>query len=429
MRTLRFLLPLSLLLCACPKTPSGSGGGSTPGTPAEGGIGHPCSLPGAVQFTKDGTVTVPGGATSWPSLAYLHLPQGFCAHWFGNVGNARNLRFAPGGELFVASPTGITTGGGQRGQSAIIVLPDDDGDGVADAPITFLSGLPNTQGMMFSPGYFHYQDHTKIQRLAYKTGDRAPSGSPTTLIDITVYEDGLHWPKGIDIADDGKIYVSNGGSQAEQCVTPHPFHGGVLLADGTPGGTQVAQGLRNPMSVRCSRGHDKCFVTEMAMDYTAGGGGREKLIPIHQGDDWGHPCCATTGLPFSSSPAGTDCSNIASENDSFVIGDTPFSLAFAPSTWPAPYAGSAIVALHGAAGSWTGARVITVAVDPTTGDLVPGTNLSGSAAGGMSDFATGWDDNSLAHGRPSSVEFSADGRLFIGNDNSGDIFWIAPLPQ
>jgi glucose/arabinose dehydrogenase len=45
----------------------------------------------------------------------------------------------------------------------------------------------------------------------------------------------------------------------------------------------------------------------------------------------------------------------------------------------------------------------------------------------MVDFATGWDDGTQTHGRPATVTFSADGRLFVANDNNGVVFWIAPL--
>ena len=45
----------------------------------------------------------------------------------------------------------------------------------------------------------------------------------------------------------------------------------------------------------------------------------------------------------------------------------------------------------------------------------------------MVDFATGWDDTVHAHGRPSAVAMSTDGRLFVGNDVNGDIFWISPV--
>jgi glucose/arabinose dehydrogenase len=91
------------------------------------------------------------------------------------------------------------------------------------------------------------------------------------------------------------------------------------------------------------------------------------------------------------------------------------------------WSGAAIVATHGAAGSWTGARMVAIAMDPTTGMPMPGTNMNGSDMGSMTDFATGWDDGTLSHGRPAAVEFSSDGRLFVANDNNGAIFWIAPL--
>jgi len=47
----------------------------------------------------------------------------------------------------------------------------------------------------------------------------------------------------------------------------------------------------------------------------------------------------------------------------------------------------------------------------------------------MTDFATGWDDamHTKLHGRPAAIEFAADGRMFVGNDNNGDIFWVASL--
>ena len=95
--------------------------------------------------------------------------------------------------------------------------------------------------------------------------------------------------------------------------------------------------------------------------------------------------------------------------------------------WPAPWKGDAIVTLHGIAGSWVGARIVAIAMDPTTGLPVAGSDLDGSDTGGMTDFAKGWDDGKFDHGRPASLAFTGDGRLFLGNDNDGTIVWIAPL--
>ena len=119
---------------------SSAGSTSSSGAPVDASIASPCSLPGSVVFTKTGSKVVPGGAPTWPDLTFLHLPIGFCAHYYGTVGDARQMRFAPGGELFVASPGALTTGGNSgAGLGAIVVLPDDNLDGVADSTLTFVS--------------------------------------------------------------------------------------------------------------------------------------------------------------------------------------------------------------------------------------------------------------------------------------------------
>ena len=145
------------------------------------------------------------------------------------------------------------------------------------------------------------------------------------------------------------------------------------------------------------------------------------------GDDWGFPCCATKSVPYLDVTPVPDCAAVAPEDASFIIGDTPFSFDFEPGNWPAPYLNSAYVPLHGVAGSWTGARVVMIEMDPATGLPMPATDVDGKPSGALSDFATGWDDGTHSHGRPAAATFAGDGRLFIGNDNNGDIFWIAPL--
>ena len=390
-------------------------------------IPHPCTLPGSIQYTSGGMVVVPGGGTA-PDLGYLQVPVGFCVHYYGTVGNARQLRFAPGGELFVASPTTTTSGGGSGGLSAVVVLPDDDHDGVADSVLTFLDNLPSTQGLLFTGGYLYYQDATRIMRVPYASGDRAPSGASEQVADIQVYVSDTHWPKTLDVADDGTIYVGNGGIQDDVCDPSRPFHGGILKLDGTPGGTPVAKGLRNPIAVRCARGHDRCFALELAKDFSqAPDFGREKLIPIRQGDDWGFPCCGAPNAPYYGVQPVPDCSGVAPESAAFYVAHTPFGIDFEPGLWPAPWTGNAIVTLHGAFGSWIGARVVAIGMDPTTGLPLPGSDLDGGYTGSMTEFASGWDDGQHAHGRPAPVAFFRDGRLFLGNDNDGTVVWIAPI--
>jgi glucose/arabinose dehydrogenase len=405
---------------------------------------HFCDLPGSVKFTTGGITVVPPRVTA-SDLSFLRVPAGFCFHYFGHVRNARQLRFAPGGELFVASPTTVTAGGDvtpdPQAVGAIVIMPDDDRDGTADTMLTFLStGAPGSmhgsmQGMLFANEHFYYQtdgddpakNGTRIMRVPYTGGDRAPSGPSVKVADIDIYSSNLHWPKALEQATDGTIYVGNGGDQEETCDPARPFRGGILALDGAPGGTRVARGFRNPIAIRCRKDRNLCFAIELGLDGSYIEGGREKLVPIRNGDDWGYPCCFTQGVPSPMSE-GADCSMVPPDDVSFYIGSTPFGLDFESGRWPAPYTGSVFVVLHGAVGNYAGARVVAIAVDPTTGMPLPGNDLSNMmSAGAMTDFATGWDDTTQQHGRPAAIAFAPDGRLFIANDNNGDIVWIAPL--
>jgi len=404
-------------------------------TPTSGPFLRFCDLPGSLQYTEGGKVLVPGGPSEAPDLSWLELPVGFCAHYYGRIGNARQLRFAPGGELFVASPVTLTTGGrGDQGRREIVILPDDDRDGSADGVITFLDELPSTQGMLFANGYFYYQDRTRIVRRPYAAGERAPSEPLEEVVDIGTatgrFQDRLHWPKMLDIADDGTIYVTNGGDQSESCDLSRPFRGGIFKIDGTPGGAPVAKGFRNPITVRCARGFNRCFAIELAKDYTAALGGREKLVPVREGDDWGHPCCATANQPYPGLNPAPDCSAIGREGGAFVIGHTPFDLDFETGKWPPPWNNRAYVPMHGVFATWEGARVVSIGMDPITGEVIMGSELPADDPGSLLEFASGWDDGRKAggpQGRPANVTFAPDGRLFLGNDNTGDIIWIAPL--
>jgi glucose/arabinose dehydrogenase len=192
----------------------------------------------------------------------------------------------------------------------------------------------------------------------------------------------------------------------------------------------VAKGFRNPISVRCARNRGQCFALELALDFSSGIGGREKLVPIRQGDDWGFPCCATQNLPYSDyKNPRPDCSGVAPEIGSFYIGHTPFDVDFDYGKWSGTWKNSAYVVLHGEYGDWTGSGIIAIDYDVMTGNFLYGADLAGIGilTGAFHQFASGWGPPASGHGRPANLAFAPDGRLFVGNDVTGDIFWIAPL--
>jgi glucose/arabinose dehydrogenase len=403
-----------------------------------------CALPGSVVSTTQGMAVVAGGDPSLPDMSWLTVPVGYCVHHFANVPETRQLRVSPSGDLFVASPSASTAGSERKtGLGAILVLPDDDHDGLADSQIQFLpekgatTGLSQTQGLTFRGGYFYYQDSATIRRLAFAPNDRAPSAPSEPVTTITVTQSSDHWPKVFDMAQDGSFYVTNGSDQGEGCLTTRPPIGAVFQVgpDGIP--SVVTKGFRNPIALRCEDKHNVCLVAELAKDGSGGAGGREKLVPVHQGDDWGFPCCATTNVPYSGMEfqdngqfvKPSDCAGVTQETVSFEIGHTPFGIDFETSAWQAPWTDRAFVALHGDVGTYIGSRVVAVALDPTTGLPLPSSDLGDGSSGApnMMDFVTGWDDGHQDHGRATAVAFGLDGRLYVGDDTFGEIFWVAPV--
>ena len=71
------------------------------------------------------------------------------------------------------------------------------------------------------------------------------------------------------------------------------------------------------------------------------------------------------------------------------------------------------------------AKVELSSMNPATGDLATGSDLGGADSGGLTEFASGW--GALAHGHPTAVTFGSDGRLYLADDWTGTILWMAPL--
>ncbi|MDP9000694.1 MAG: hypothetical protein M3O46_11340 [Myxococcota bacterium] len=383
--------------------------------------------------TRRGPVNVPGAAPGAPDLTWLHLPNGFCAHHFATVKTARQLKFAPGGDLFAASPTKATTGGAGNGVAGIVVLPDDDHDGVADSSNVFQDNLPAVQGLLFKNDFLYYQDDAIVRRIAFRPGDRKAVTPSEVVTAMTTWpQDILHWPKVFDTAQDGTMYISNGGAQSDPCDPTGPVRGAIVKLNADGSTSNVAKGFRNPIAIGCESSHNVCLVAELALDYSENFAGREKIVPIRPGDDWGYPCCATQNTPYIGVTYGRgqtpDCSGVAAETASFVIGHTPFGLDFETGRWPAPWRGRVFVTLHGDYSTWAGARVVAIALDPNTGLPLPATELPGTRSdpANLLEFATGWDNGRMDHGRPAPVAFAPDGRLFLGDDQRGAVIWIAP---
>lgn len=338
-------------------------------------------------------------------------PAGFCVRRFAQLSEARTLLLAPNSDLFVGAPSMPAPGGAAGGPGEIVVLADDDGDGVAEAHV-FASGLPDVHGLALGDGYLYFTTRTTIWRTPYAVGQRQETGPREDMGMPPSFGTGGRWTHGLARSVGGQLYTSRG--EYSSCGTSP---GGEISQVSMGSATTVATGFRNPMYIRCHPRDELCAATELGEDLTPGA--REKLVVLRPQTDYGYPCCYTTASSAPNAPAGT-CDAIEPEDAMFPLSDTPFGLDWERGLWPAPYMDALFVALHGSFYSsprWQGARIVFARVDPQT--RVPIEEWR--------DFLLGFGPQGSPLERPSDVLFAPDGRLFFADDQGGAVYWMAPL--
>ena len=373
----------------------------------------------------------------------LTVPEGFCVREFATtpVKEARVIRFAPNGDLFVVAPSYGTPGGSINGIGGIMVLPDDNHDGVADANLTFAGPYPTNQhtcpenevdpenlacvhGILFDGGYMYYTRSDEVRRIPFTTGQRARTGASELVAPLLgggIPE--MRWTHTLEKHKSGSIYVSRGRFDGSGCVTSDMEKGAVLelhVEDTTKTfpltPEVVGNGFRNPMYIRCAPNTcGDCYANELTGDGWDGTGAAEKvaLLAEPKGQSWGFPCCVGPGTYApGSDKSGFDCANAGPERIRIPLHDTPFGMDFERGLFPAPYTHGIFTAIHGVITSFGGTGIIFEPVDPRS--LRP--------TGAATVFVKGIRPT----GRATDVAFAPDGRLFIADDTSGRIFWVAP---
>jgi glucose/arabinose dehydrogenase len=327
------------------------------------------------------------------------------------------MSLAPNGDVFVTSPARPTPGGGGGGPGAIVVLSDDNLDGVAELH-TFAEGLADVHAVAVRQGYVYFTTESAVFRTPYTMGmRRESSGMRERVFSFPSHEE-ARWTHGLDVRSDGTMFTSLGvwGSSRECSSRPNQ---GEIFRVGSMGSTRVAQGLRNPLYIRCHPTAPLCLAAELGDDRGPTWGALEKLIAI-EGDtqDIGFPCCITQGrtTPFNS--GAFDCAAVTAGVATFKLQLTPFGLDWEPGLWPAPFHRGIFVALHGSFYSnpkWEGASVVFASTDAThkpSSEFMP--------------FLLGFGPGGSPLERPADVVFSHDGRLFVADDRAGAVYWIAP---
>src|SRR6266699_2968814 len=328
----------------------------------------------------------------------LYVPSGFSVNLFAEgLYDARSLALAPDGSVFVT----LSSDDGEIDQ-----LVDADGDGVADARNTVLSGLSFPFGLAFRGDTMYFAEETAVRRL--------DPGATTPVTLVSSLPSGGHVTRTIAFGPDNLLYVAI-GSSCNVCDDEPPRAAVTRYnLDGSNPHT-LATGLRNSVGMAFHPTTGELWANNNDRDDLGDDLPPEHLNILRDGAWYGWPQCYLPGEANPEYP-GADCSSVEPPALTFQAHSAPLGLAFyTGAMFPAEYRGDAFMTNHG---SWNrsvpvGATVARVQVQngrPTT----------------VEDFVTGWElADGSRWGRPVSLLVMPDGALLVSDDLGGRIWRVS----
>jgi glucose/arabinose dehydrogenase len=356
----------------------------------------------------------PSSIVSQPENAAFYVPKGFKVNLFaeGDFSHPRMMALAPNGDVFVADSYA----------DKVIVLRDNNKDGVADERFTFAEGLNSPFGMAFFKDWFYVANTDSVVRFKYQTGQTKAAGEPEKIITLTAGGYNQHWTRDIVFSPDGKLYLSV-GSASNVSAGEEPMRAAISVFDPDGKNFRVfASGLRNAVGIAFNPASKELWAAVNERD-----GLGDELVPdfvtsVKDG--------AFYGWPFSYIGQNEDPRRKGENPELVKKAIVPDVLVASHSAalgmvfysgkmFPEEYNGDAFVALHG---SWnrqklTGYKIIRIRFK------------KGKPVGNVyEDFLTGWlpDENgSEVWGRPVGLLVAADGSLLICDDGANKIWRVS----
>jgi glucose/arabinose dehydrogenase len=395
----------------------------------------------AATFGNSQIVPVPAGASP-------KVPDGFAVERVTpDLPNARVIRVAPNGDLFIASSMSNT----------VHVLRIPAGSATPQRHTVFASGLRQPYGIAFyplgpNPRWVYVANSDGLVRFPYRNGDLVATGAAQRL--VSGIPSAHHWSRDVVVSPDGsRLYFSVGsGSNAAQDMFPEPhlvmapeprivssltdwlkvrpagaawdteeLRANVLSFD--PNGRDmriVATGLRNcaGMTIQPATRQLWCIVNER--DSLGNDTPFDYATHVVDGAFYGWPWYYI-GAHQDPRQAGKrpDLAGRITIPDVFMQAHSaPLQITFYPGgNFPASYVGSAFATMHG---SWnrstpTGYKVVRLLFDG-----------SGKPTGEYEDFMTGFViSDTRMWGSPVGVAVAHDGSLFVTEDGNGTIWRVS----
>jgi len=378
-------------------------------------------------------------AIGWPQGAAPTPAAGLAVTAFARgLDHPRWLHRLPNGDVLVAeSNSPPREGGGIAGlvmnhlmdqggagvpsPNRIVLLRDQDGDGVAETRTVLLSGLNSPFGMALMGGWLYIGDTDALVRVPYKDGDTRIAARPETVIKLN--SGGHHWARNVIASPDGKtLFVTVGSSSniAENGMAAEKFRANILQVYPEAKTFRIyAAGLRNPNGLAYEPHSKELWVTVNERDMLGSDLAPDYMSQIELGDNFGWPWFYWGGYPDKRvEPANPDLQQYSKRPD-YALGAhvAALGLAFAgDAKLGARFANGAFVGEHG---SWnrvpvSGYKVVYVPF---------GDNGFPAKGARPVDVLTGFlDADGKARGRPVGVITDKTGGLLVADD-VGNVIW------
>jgi len=360
-----------------------------------------------------------------PADPILNAPAGFKVNLFAEVPQARWLALTPDGRVLCVSSKTDT----------IFLLPDANGDGVADSRETFADKQANDInlpfGMAFADGWFFVGNTDRVIRFPFQEGMKRIEGKPQLVIQLPGQGYNQHWTRNVIPAPDGGLFVSVGSETNAGIESPPRAAVTWTSLDGTAT-KLVASGLRNPVGLAVHPKTKQLYTTVNERDEIGDGLVPDYLTAVEPGAFYGWPY--TYFKPDLLDPrhikdgksvrpdlaAKTKAPDVLFEAHSAALGLTFYAPSKdAKSLFPERYRTGAFVAFRG---SWnrskgTGYKIAYVPFNP-----------EGRPEGHYEDFVTGFLTDPAGPktwGRPVGVLGLPDGSLLFTEEANGRVYRVS----
>jgi Raf kinase inhibitor-like YbhB/YbcL family protein len=350
-------------------------------------------------------------AASPERIAKLRLPDGFRVSVFArDLKNARIVAVAPSGAVYVS----------RRDQGDVILLKDENQDGVADGAPLVVANRAGAHGLAIR-GNKLYLATVKEVFVAEILGDGRLG--PLEMIIGDLPDSGQHPNRTLAFGPDGMLYITV-GSTCNGCNESNPENATVLRA--SPDGksrTIFASGLRNTIGIDWHPASGELWGLDHGLDTFGDDVQAEELNHLVQGKQYGWPHVYGAGgiNPQTTPPGEISKQEWKAQSEPMALGYTahaaPMQMVFYTGTnFPAAYQGDAFATMRG---SWNRSK-------PSGYELVRIRFKDGKPQAFEPFLRSFLSDGGKTHfARPVGLAQARDGALLMADDANGVLYRIA----